>query len=622
MKELLEITENGALLGGKDFYIASGDMHYFRFFKEGWRRRLELMRDFGLTCVQTYVPWNMHEPEEGVYNFSDNLDLAEFIRLCDEVGLKVLLRPSPYMCGEWDMGGLPWWLLKNADVKIRCLDESYMKYVRRYTKRLCEEFVPLLSTNGGPIIAVAVENEYGSFGNDNDYIKETVSLLKENGVDVPLYSADGDSLKLLTWGSLPELWSCIDSREGSEAALKLLDEFAGKKTKHMVSEEWAGCAQQWGGVFNRQTTAEAAMHYKNSLDRGYFVNFYMFCGGTNFGFMNGANFGVFRADVPHAKRRYIPFTTSYDVDAPVTEYGEPTEKYYALKKILFEHLGKEYKEEEHVKVKTADYGTVSLSQAAPFLENPDSAADKKIFSKMTKSMEEISQGYGFVLYETFLPYTDDNLRVLELRDLHDRATVYADGKYLGTLYRDREDEKISFKIPKEGMKLQILVENMGRICYGLDMAYDRKGITRCVHLDRYTEAGTRMHDFSMLMNWTIYSLPLNDLSRITYSGKTVPDTPAFYKGSFKADEKADTFIHIKGGTKGAVWINGFNLGRYWNVGPQETLYVPKELLKDENTVEIFELYAPEGEIAAEFSAKPSLDSIKQNIEKLVQAERA
>lgn len=621
MKELLEIHENGVTLGGKEFYIASGDMHYFRFFKEGWRRRLELMRDFGLTCVQTYVPWNMHEPEEGVFDFSGNLNIAEFIQLCDEVGLKVMLRPSPYMCGEWDMGGLPWWLLKNADVKIRCSDESYMKYVRRYTKRLCEEFVPLLSTNGGPIIAVAVENEYGSFGNDSDYIREMVQILKDNGVDVPLYSADGDSIKHITWGSLPELWTGFDSREGSEHAKTLVENFSDKKRPPLMPEQWAGCAQQWGGVFNRQSVEEASRHYRRSLELGYFVNFYMFCGGTNFGFMNGANFGVFRADVPNAKLRYIPFTTSYDVDAPINEYGEPTEKYYALKKILFEHLGKEYKEEEPVKVKTASYGKTELTSSAPFFGNEDAASYQKILSKATKTMEEVSQGYGFILYETFLEPTDTDKRTLRINDLHDRATVYADGKYLGTMYRDRDDE-VSFTIPEGGMKLQILVENMGRICYGLDTAYERKGITRCVHLDRYTPAGTRYHDFSMLMNWTIRSVNLEELSKISYSGNVNADSPAFYKGSFKASDKADTFVKVIGGTKGVIKINGFNIGRYWNIGPQETLYIPAELLKDENTIEIFELYAPVENLSVEFSDKPSLDSIKQNIEALVQAERA
>lgn len=621
MKELLEIHENGVTLGGKDFYIASGDMHYFRFFKEGWRRRLELMRDFGLTCVQTYVPWNMHEPEEGVFDFSGNLNIAEFIRLCDEVGLKVMLRPSPYMCGEWDMGGLTWWLLKNADVKIRCSDESYMKYVRRYTKRLCEEFVPLLSTNGGPIIAVAVENEYGSYGNDSDYIREMVQLLKDNGVDVPLYSADGDTIKHITWGSLPELWTGFDSREGSENAKTLAQNFSDKKRPPLMTEQWAGCAQQWGGVFNRQSVEEASRHYRRSLELGFYVNFYMFCGGTNFGFMNGANFGVFRADVPHAKLRYIPFTTSYDVDAPINEYGEPTEKYYALKKILAEHLGKEYKDEEPVKVKTASYGITELTSSAPFFDNEDAASYQKILSKATKTMEEVSQGYGFILYETFLEPTDTDKRTLRIKDLHDRATVYANGKYLGTMYRDRDDE-VSFTIPESGMKLQILVENMGRICYGLDTAYERKGITHCVHLDRYTPAGTRYHDFSMLMNWTIRSINLEDLSKISYSGNVNTDSPAFYKGSFKASDKADTFVKVIGGTKGVIKINGFNIGRYWNIGPQETLYVPAELLKDENTIEIFELYAPSESLSVEFLDKPSLDSIKQNIEALVQAERA
>ena len=616
----LILEENGLKLGGRDFYLASGDMHYFRFFKDGWRRRLKLMKDFGLTCVQTYVPWNLHEPEEGQFDFSGNLDLAAFIRMCGEEGLYVLLRPSPYMCSEWDFGGLPWWLLKNADVKIRCLDESYMPYVERYTKRLCREFVPLLSTNGGPIIAVAVENEYGSYGNDTDYIRKMAQILKGEGVDVPLYTANGPEKKHVTWGSLEELWTGIDTREGTDDAKKVTDSFGGKKP-HIVCEQWAGCAQQWGGVFNRQSTEEAVRHYKNSLERGYFVNFYMFAGGTNFGFSNGAISGTYRADVRNARIRYIPYATSYDVDAPLTEYGEPTEKYYALKKVLSEHLGKPVTDGEPVKVRTASYGKIPMELCGAFLPQRERVAEKRVLSKVPKTMEEISQGYGFILYETFLEHTDGLERVLKIDELRDRATVYKNGEYIGTMYRDRESD-IRFTVPEEGMTLSILVENMGRICYGYKMAYDRKGITHTVHMDRISPAGTRLHGFSSVMNWTIYSLPVKSLENVTYGEKPQKNTPAFYKGTFCASEKADTFLKVSGGTKGFVFVNGFNLGRYWNIGPQETLYLPAELLKDENTVEVFELYAPEGEISAILSDRPSLDSIKENIEKLVQAERA
>lgn len=619
-KELLEIHKDGLTLGGKPFYIASGDMQYFRFFKGGWRRRLELMKDFGLTCVQTYVPWNLHEPEKGEYHFEDNLDIAAFIRLCGEVGLKVLLRPSPYMCAEWDLGGLPYWLLKDRSIAIRTSDEGYMRHVRDYYARLMPQVVPLLSTNGGPIIAVAVENEYGSFGNDTLYLRQMADLLIQSGVDVPLFTANGGSPKHLIWGSLPELWSGVDAREGTPAVAEVVRRFQGDKPL-MVCEEWAGCAQQWGGVFNRQSIEEACRHYKTSLDSGYMVNFYMFCGGTSFGFMSGANYGLLRADVPGAAQRYIPFTTSYDTDAPVSEEGVPTEKYFALKKILAEHLGKPYEE------KTYDYraqapGKVVMTKAAPFFENADAVAEKTVRSGNVHCMEDLDQAYGYILYETFLPHTDDYERLLCMKGFGDRATVYGNGQYLGAIMRDRTDE-VRFHVPEGGLTLSILVENLGRVCYGYPLLFDRKGIERCVHLDAFHPVnGMRLHDYSVLMNWTIRTLPMKDLSGVRYSCRPKADLPGFYAGEFDAEEGVDSFLRLPGWTKGFVCINGFNLGRYWSIGPQETLYVPGELLKEHNTIEIFELHNAPADLAVEFLDHPLLDSIHQNTDVLLQSERA
>lgn len=619
-KQLLEIGESSLTLGGKPFYLASGDMHYFRFFKEGWGRRLKLMKDFGLTCVQTYVPWNLHEPEKGEYNFSGNLDIASFIKLCGEYGLKVLLRPAPYICSEWDMGGLPYWLLKDKNIHVRCLDEGYMAHLEEYTRRLCKEFVPLLSTNGGPIIAVAVENEYGSYSNDTDYLRALAEILKSEGVDVPLYTASGPELKHLTWGSLPEFWSGVDTREGTPSAKETLDKFNGKKKPYMVCEQWAGCAQQWGGVFNRQKTEEACRHYRASLQNGFYVNFYMFCGGTNFGFMNGALFGKYRADAPGAPDRYVPYGTSYDVDAPVNEYGQPTQKYYELKKILCEHLGTEYVENkcDH---KLNSFGKVKLEKTASLFGNLDNICAKKLHSKHLKTMEEISQDYGFILYSTNLAHTDDNDRRLVIDGLADRATIYANGKYLGTMYRDRKSD-IRFKIPAEGLKLDILVENMGRICYGYSLRNDCKGITGFVHLDRISPAGTLMFDYSLVLDWDIYSLPLKDLSGLIYDGEIKENNPAFYHGVFTAEAGKDTLVDMSNWHKGNVWINGFNIGRYWKIGPQQTLYVPGELLRENNTIEIFELYNAPEDMSVELTDQPELDSIEKNVDDLVQADRA
>ncbi len=619
MKELLEIKGNELYLGGKPFYIASGDMHYFRFLKGGWERRLKLMKDFGLTCVQTYVPWNMHEPEKGEFHFEDNLDLAAFIRMAGDIGLKVLLRPSPYMCGEQDLGGLPYWLLKDRNIQIRCNEENYMRHVREYTERLAKEFVPLLSTKGGPIIAVAVENEYGSFGNDTSYIRAVSDMLRELGVDVPLYTANGHEMKHLKWGSVPEIWTGIDVGTVPEGAKETLKEFQGDRPL-MVCEQWAGRAQQWGGVFFRQTPEGAAANYKNSLDKGFMVNFYMFSGGTNFGFSAGANYGIFRKDAPYAKNRYVPFETSYDVDAPISEEGRPTEKYYELKKVLCEKRGIPYERNEYEYISQAPE-EITLTECGSFFDSVEDIAAKKIFSPQTRTFEELDQAYGFVLYETFLEYTDDQIRALSIEGLRDRATVYLGGEYLGTAYRDREYD-IRFTIPKEGAKLSILVENMGRIGYGLFMTTEHKGITDCVHLDRIgPETGRKYHDFSLLMNWEIYSLPLKDISKVTYNGNVGKNKPCFYKGTFKAEAGIDTFIKAENLEKGMIWINGFNLGRYWDIGPQERLYVPGELLKEENTIEIFELYGKENKAEVKFYKEHSLDNRTDNVEVIVEEQK-
>ena len=455
MKSLLEMKEDKLFLDGEEFYIASGDMHYFRHFKEGWRRRLQLMKDFGLNCVQTYVPWNLHEPEKGEFNFSGNLDIGEFLKLCAEMEFKVLFRPSPYICSEWDFGGLPYWLLKDREVIIRSTEPKYIQHVREYTERLAKEFLPYLSTNGGPIIAVAVENEYGSYGNEIEYIRIIAEMLKEFGVDVPLYTANGDCVMHIYNGSVPELWTAVDVLTAGQSAKKLLEEFQGKKPL-FVAEQWAGCGQQWGGVFNRAPKEVAAKRYKTSLENGYMVNFYMFCGATNFGFMSGANHNVFRADVPDAINRYIPYTTSYDVDAPVTEAGEPSEKYYELKKVLADYKGIPYEKGEFSH-KIQSIGRIKLSESATLFENVDEICSSKVYSPNVKCMEELGQDYGFILYTTEIKNIPEDEWQLMINGLSDRVTAYGDGKYLGTMMRDRDDV-IRFNVPKKGLKLSLLVD--------------------------------------------------------------------------------------------------------------------------------------------------------------------
>ncbi|MGN0179694.1 MAG: beta-galactosidase [Monoglobaceae bacterium] len=616
-KALLEIHKNSLALGGEPFYLASGDMHYFRFFKDGWRRRLKLMKDFGLTAVQTYVPWNMHEPEEGEFRFGGNLDIGEFLRTCDEVGLKVLFRPSPYICSEWDFGGLPYWLLKKDGIGIRTYEPIYMECLKNYYERLTKEFVPYLSTNGGPIIAVAVENEYGSFGDDRRYIAEVGNLLRELGVDVPLYTANGfEPFKLLT-GSRPEYWTTIDLHELTEEARSSIMGYQSDKPI-MIGEFWAGRSQQWGGCFKRQTAEDVAKLYKSIIDQGAYVNFYMFCGGTNFGFHNGALEGRYGADLPGAPNRYIPFATSYDVDAPVTEYGYPTEKYFACKRVLREYLEAQgipftgSDDDAAPKCETQSIDSVKLTKAADLLDNAEVLAKGIRKSGMPLTFETMNQDYGFMLYSTDIEYTDDAERLIRINGLHDRAMIFGNGKYLGCMMRDRKSEDIRFTVPNGGLRLDIFVENMGRVNYGNAMLNENKGICGFVKIEVLNEDGSIYPwNYTVKTSWTNISLPFDNLDKTDFSKTPKPGRPIIFEGSFSAKSGVDTFFNPGSGVKGFVEINGFNIGRYWSVGPQGTLYVPGELLKENNIIRIVELHPKGDEMSVGFDSEPSLDTIEE-----------
>ena len=618
MKEgyILKIKRNELFIDDEPFYLASGDMHYFRHFKGGWKRRLELMKDFGLTAVQTYVPWNLHEPEEGEFCFIDNLDIAYFLQLCQEVGLKVMFRPSPYICSEMDFGGLPYWLLKEDKLSIRCSCPLFMKHIKNYYTRLINEIRPFLSTNGGPIIAVAVENEYGSFCDDNSYLEFLANLLKSLGVDVPLYTANGIEPKKFINGSISGAWNTVDAHNLTSENIQTITSLQPDKPIYL-SEFWGGRSQQWGCYFLRQTPDSVAEKYENLLNKNLYVNFYMFCGGTNFGFTNGALVGRSGADAPDAEDRFLPFATSYDVDAPVTEYGYPTEKYFKCKKVLSDYKKKHgipdtasKKTHKDYEVKTQNINEFSLTKSADLLDNINNISNSTTNSPFPLSFEEINQAFGFVLYSTFINNTDDLGRVIEIEGLRDRAIIFGNKKYLGTLMRDGKNSPVTFKIPENGLKIDILVENLGRVNYGTAMLKNKKGILDYVKIRLLNPDGSIYKwDYSTKSTWTNHSLPLNDLTKLDYSKEYKELRPAFFSGEFKAQPGVDTFLNPEGWTKGVVWINGFNLGRYWEIGPQRTLYVPGELLKENNTITVLELHKPKETYTIKFDKLPSIDTI-------------
>lgn len=430
---------------------------------------------------------------------------------------------------------------------------------------LLPKLKPYLRTNGGPIIAMQIENEYGSYGNDTKYLQYVEAGLIKRGIDVLLFTSDGPTDAMLQGGMVPDVLATVNFGSRSKQAFDKLHQYR-PESPRICMEFWNGWFDHWGEKHHTRDPQDAVAAFTEMLESGASVNFYMFHGGTNFGFYNGANFD---AD-------YAPTVTSYDYDCPISESGDLTPKYYAVRAAIAKHqpLGELKLPEPIPKIA---YGKVKLTESAELFSNLEHISEA-VHSVQTESMERLGQNYGFVLYRTFIegPRPESKLTIQEIRD---RALVFVNDEYKGIIDR-WQDSTISFAIPEEGAKVELLVENLGRINYGFRMK-DPKGITEGVRFER-----------QFLYDWTIYSLPLENLTGLSFTQAPAShNKPAFYKGHFQVDEIGDTFVELQGWTKGVVFINGFNLGRYWEVGPQETLYLPGPLLKKgTNEIVVFELH--------------------------------
>lgn len=597
MKNTLTWDKNGFYLDGEPFRMIAGDIHYFRIHPSDWEKRLSLAVDFGLNTVQTYVPWNAHEPRPGEYCFSGILNLGEYLRLAGEMGLRVLLRPSPYICSEWDLGGLPSWLLADRDVVIRTHDARYLAAVRRYYEQLIPVVLPYLATHGGPVIAVAVENEYGSYGNDHAYIRALADMLRELGVDVPLYTTDGDLPSMITFGRHADDLFGVNYRAtpGTSAHAEACTRKMGESNPYFVGEFWAGRSAHWGEPFYHRPQNDTPNGFAEALALNGNVCFYMFSGGTNFGFMGGANDGCSYSPRPGTPPRYIPLLTSYDVDALVSEDGVPSEKYYLCREMLDKALGRAVRPRAPFTHPTQS-AEAPLTEAAPLFDNLAALTETEETDIRPRPMEQHGQDYGLILYSTALEaFSDEFASELWLREVHDRASIYQNGAWLATYMRGRgvraaegaeirgngADARVLYCQNGQETRFDILVENLGRVNYGPRMAYEWKGLDDCLHYGN-----------AKLFDYTVRTLPLRDLSGLCFKPRTAiaPHLPCFLRGRFTARAGVDTYVDFRGFGHGYIFVNGVNLGRFDSKGPQMTLYCPGGFLKDgENELILLDL---------------------------------
>lgn len=563
-----EITKD-FIINGQPTKIIAGGIHYFRVIPEYWRDRLEKLKALGCNTVETYVAWNMHEPYKGQFNFEGICDLRRFLELAGELGLYAIVRPSPYICAEWEFGGLPGWLLQEDGMRVRADYEPFLKHVREYYAGLFEILAPLQITRGGNIILFQIENEYGAFGSDENYLKEIRDIMAANGVEVPMFTSDGPWDDYLSCGGISGVMQTANFGSKGHEQFAILKKRIGDDKPLMCSEFWVGWFDAWGDEkHNTSGVEEHANDLDEILSEGN-VSIYMFEGGTNFGFMNGANY----------YDRITPDVTSYDYDALLTEDGQITDKYKAFQKVISKYT-EIPKVELSTHIERRALGEAVLTGARRLFDCITEISEP-VKSHFTLPMEKLGQNYGYTFYRSNLE-REGEIGKFRLVEANDRANVFLDQRKLITLY-DREllsEHKLSPKA--SGKELSILMENMGRVNYGPSMDYQNKGIKGGVVLNGH-------HHY----DWEMYRLPMEDLSKLSFDevtdGFTGFETPGFYRYELEVNEPADTFIDMTGFGKGCVLLNGFNLGRFWEVGPQMALYVPAPLLKKgRNTFVVFE----------------------------------
>jgi beta-galactosidase len=577
------LSDTAFLLDSKPFVMISGEMHYPRVPREAWRARMKMAKAMGLNTIGTYVFWNVHEPQKGVFDFTGNNDVRAFVQIAQEEGLWVILRPSPYVCAEWEFGGYPYWLQNEEGLIVRSKESKYLHEYEQYIKEVGRQLAPLQVNHGGNILMVQIENEYGSYGADKEYLDINKRMFIEAGFDGLLYTCD--PAPDIAAGHLPGLLPAINGDVTPSKVHRLIQENHGGVGPYYVAE-WYPAWFDWWGTPHHTVPAERYVGKLDSiLSAGISINMYMFHGGTTRGFMNGANY--------NDKSPYEPQISSYDYDAPLDEAGNPTEKFMKFREVIARHLPAGVvlpvvpDAKAAVAVPSFELGEVgSLSDMLP--------APVRNASPLT--FEALHQDYGFVLYRSWL--AGGRQGVLRVKELRDYAVVMVNGKTVGMLDRRLRQDSLKVQLPAGKVRLDILVENLGRINFGPYLLKNKKGITEKVEFGGME-----------LKGWEMYGLPFRDVSGLKLPGRSGKG-PVIRKGSFDMPVVGDTYLDMRQWGKGVVWVNGHNLGRYWSVGPQQTLYVPVEWLKaTKNEVVVLELIKPE-EKNLQGLDKPVLNEVK------------
>ncbi len=589
------IGDTDFLLDGEPFRVLSGALHYFRVHPGQWADRIRKARLMGLNTIETYVAWNAHAPSPDSFQLDGQLDLGRFLDLVAAEGMYAIVRPGPYICAEWTNGGLPAWLLTSCTAGIRRNDPSYMAAVAGYLAALAPVLVSRQADRGGPVILVQVENEYGAYGSDKDYLRALAKLLRGIGITVPLTTVDQPMGSMLADGSLPELHATgsFGSRVTERLAALRRHQPTGPL---MCSEFWDGWFDSWGGHHHVTSASDAAAELDALLSAGASVNIYMFHGGTNFGLTSGAN----------DKGTFAPITTSYDYDAPLDEAGHPTAKYWAFRDVLARHAP--VPAERPAAGPAAPAFSVPVSQVLPlWTALPRLGAWHSCEDPV--SSDELGQVQGFTLYqaEIDMPAAGSSGTgvpgpvVLSVGEVRDRAQVFLNRQPVGVLARDHHDRALTLPSGAQGT-MELLIEDQGRVDYGPRIG-EPKGLIGPVTVNGVPVRG-----------WRVMPLPLADLAPAAAALRSQPavDTvsgvagPAFARAVFDLPSPADLFLSTAGLGKGIAWLNGFCLGRYWSRGPQRTLYAPEPVTrKNGNELIILELGATAGGVV-EFVSSPDL----------------